>query len=124
VCCAIGTQSRALRIGLAAVLIWLSAGTAAGLLTSSYHSVFGITATHAYCATLRTAVIAVAALLAARFASWSHLIYPLMLLGVWRLVMVDLHQERKTALFLSLLIYGAALIILPRLLRASPARTA
>jgi hypothetical protein len=28
--------------------------------------------------------------------------------------MVDLHQERKTALFLSLMIYGAVLILIPR----------
>jgi len=47
--------------------------------------------------------------------------YPLMLLGAWRLVMVDLHQERTAALFLSLLIYGAALMVLPRVLRSTAA---
>jgi hypothetical protein len=114
VCCAIGAQSRVLRIGNVAILVWLAAGTSAGLLTFSYHWIFGVTASHAYCATLRTAVIAAAALLLARLAPWSHLIYPLMLLGAWRLAMVDLHQERKTALFLSLLIYGAALILIPQ----------
>ena len=41
-----------------------------------------------------------------------------MLLGGYRLLTDDLHQDRKTALFLSLLLYGAALIALPRLRRA------
>jgi hypothetical protein len=116
-CCAISTNSRVLRVGVAAVMVWLAAGLAAGLLTSGYHSVFGVAATHAYCATLRTAVIAAAALMVARAGKWSPLIYPLMLLAAWRLVMVDLHQERTAALFLSLLVYGAAMIVLPRMRR-------
>jgi hypothetical protein len=122
VCCAIGAQSRALRIGMAAVVVWLVAGTAAGLLTYGYHGLFGLSASHAYCATLRTAVIAGAALVVARTDAWAPLMYPLMLLGAWRLVMVDLHQEIKAALFLSLLIYGAALMILPRLMRTPTER--
>jgi hypothetical protein len=118
-CCAIGTEARWLRIGNAAVAVWLGAGIAAGLLTFSYHSTFGSGASHSYCATLRTAVIAAAALGIARAGKWSPLIYPLMLLGGWRLVMVDMHQERKAALFLSLLVYGAALIMLPTLSTSS-----
>jgi hypothetical protein len=121
VCCAIGAQSKALRVGNAAILVWLAAGVAAGLLTFGYHSIFGPSASHAYCATLRTAVIAGAALLVARSGRWALLMYPLMLLGAWRLVMVDLHQERTAALFLSLLIYGAALMVLPRVLRSTAA---
>ena len=38
-----------------------------------------------------------------------------MIAGAYRLVMEDLHQDRKAALFLSLLLYGAALMLLPRL---------
>jgi len=38
-----------------------------------------------------------------------------MALGAWRLVMDDLHQDRKAALFLSLLVYGAALTMVPKL---------
>jgi hypothetical protein len=41
-----------------------------------------------------------------------------MLLGAYRLVAVDMHQDRKVALFLSLLLYGAALMAIPRLRRA------
>jgi hypothetical protein len=40
-----------------------------------------------------------------------------MILGGWRLVRVDLQQEVKTALFLSLLVYDAALMFIPRLMR-------
>jgi hypothetical protein len=114
VCCGIGAQARWLRIAFGAVLVWLAAGVAAGLLTYGYHTAFGASASHAYCATLRTSVIAAAALVVAREGKWSPLIYPLMLLGAWRLVMVDLHQERTAALFLSLLIYGTALMVLPK----------
>jgi hypothetical protein len=37
-----------------------------------------------------------------------------MIAGAYRLVVEDLHQDRKAALFLSLLLYGAALMALPR----------
>jgi len=118
VCCAIGSQARWLQIATAAVSLWLGAGVTAGLLTFAYHVIFGLAASHSYCATLRTAVIAAAALGVARAGKWTPLIYPLMLLGAWRLAMVDMHQERKAALFLSLLIYGATLMLLPRMRRA------
>ena len=43
-----------------------------------------------------------------------------MLLGAYRLLMVDLRQEHKAALVISLLVYGTALIALPKLYRVSP----
>ena len=52
------------------------------------------------------------------FSHLAQLVYPLMLLGAYRLVAVDMHQDRKVALFLSLLLYGAALMAIPRLRRA------
>ena len=72
----------------------------------------------------RTGVLAAAALLLAWAGSrWnrlelSRLIYPVMIAGAYRLVVEDLHQDRKAALFLSLLLYGAALMALPRWHRA------
>ena len=93
----------------------------AGLLTFAYHRAFGGAASHAYCATLRTAVISLGALsLAWAGAHWkriefSRLVYPVMALGAWRVIGIDIHQDRTTALFLSLLLYGAALILLPRI---------
>jgi hypothetical protein len=38
-----------------------------------------------------------------------------MALGAYRLVAQDLRQDHTAALFLSLLVYGAALVALPRL---------
>ena len=39
----------------------------------------------------------------AKFRDFAQLVYPLMLLGAYRLLSDDLRQDRKTALFLSLL---------------------
>jgi len=110
-----------LRLVLAAAFLWPAAGLAAGVLTGAYHAWFGTGATHAYCATLRTALLSVAAVaLGWCAARWkrpelSHLVYPVMLLGAYRLVAEDLHQERKVALFFSLLVYGGALTVLPKM---------
>jgi hypothetical protein len=114
---------QAFRLVVAGALVWLAAGVAAGTLTAAYHALFGAGASHAYCATLHTGVLAGAALLLAWAGSrWnrlelSRLIYPVMIAGAYRLVVEDLHQDRKAALFLSLLLYGAALTLLPRLHR-------
>jgi hypothetical protein len=121
-----GRTVRINRMAIAAMLAWLLAGILAGALTTAYHAVLGQTASHAYCATMRTGVLTGAALLlawlGARRNNWeiSRLAYPMMALGAYRLLAEDLHQERKAALFLSLLVYGAALTALPRLNR-SPA---
>ncbi len=118
-------ESQIFRTAMAAVLAWLSVGITAGMLAAAYHGVFGAAANHAYCGTLRTIVLALAALGLAwagtrwKAAEWTHLIYPTMALGAWRLVMDDLHQDRKAALFLSLLVYGAVLTLLPQLRRAA-----
>lgn len=111
------------RFAVAGALAWLAAGTAAGLLTEVCQAwVEGDTGA-AFCATLRTSVLAAAALLLAwsggrwRKVELSRLIYPLMALAAYRLIYDDLHLERKAALMLSLLVYGAALIALPRLAR-------
>ena len=114
-------SSRALRILVAGAAVCLTAGIAAGLLTSVYHDLFGAEATHAYCATLRTFVLSAAALLlawgATRFdrPEFGRLVYPVMALGAYRMIGVDLQQDKTAALFLSLLFYGAALILLPKL---------
>jgi hypothetical protein len=62
---------------------------------------------------LRTGTLAGGALTLARL-GLIRLAYPAMLLGAWRLATIDLHQEQKAALFLSLLVFGAALMMLPR----------
>jgi len=56
-----------------------------------------------------------------RIAELSRLTIPTMVLGAYRLMMVDLAQAYKPALILSMLMYGVALITLPRLARAGTA---
>ena len=112
---------------IAAAAVWLLAGACGAELTSLYHTLFGAVAPHAYCATLRTAVLAAAALLLAaagvrrKLPELAALIYLLMILAAYRLLLVDLRQEIKAAVVLSLLVYGAALTLLPRLMQARPA---
>ena len=106
------------------MLVWQVAGLAAGLLTGAHHTLFGADASHAYCATIRTGVLALGAVVLAWIGSHGRpglagLLYPLMALGAYRLVMEDLHQDRRAALILSLLLYGAALLLLPRLVPRS-----
>jgi hypothetical protein len=125
-----GRAVRFLRIAMAAMLAWLTAGSLAGALTAGYHAALGQAASHAYCATMRTGVLTAGALLLAwagrRGNNWelSRLAYPMMALGAYRLIAEDMHQERKAALFLSLLVYGAALTALPRLHRIPAPKTA
>src|SRR5579871_92659 len=123
-----GPPSKTLNIcllGIAASFLWLVAALAAGELTAAYHLAFGAGASDAYCATIRTAVLACLAL----FLAWagprwnrfelSLLVYPCMLLGGYRLLAHDIHEGEKVAVFLSLLLLGAVLIALPRLKRSS-----
>jgi hypothetical protein len=116
---------QAFRLTAAGAFAWLLAGIVAGLLTNAYHGIFGQAASDAYCATLRTGIVAGSALLLAWVGSrgdyieLARLAYPAMVVGAYRLVMEDLRQERKAALFLSLLIYGVALMALPRFKKAA-----
>jgi hypothetical protein len=122
-----GAAPRVFRGILAAAAVWLLAGACGAGLTSFYHGLFGALAPHAYCATLRTAVLAAGALLVAALVSQGKrselapLVYLLMALGAYRLLLVDLRQEIKTAVVLSLLVYGTALTLLPRLMQRGQA---
>ncbi len=119
-----GWNFRAFQLGVAALLVWVVLGLSAGALTGVYNGLFGATAGDTYGATLRTGALTFVALLLAwagsrpKFSHLANLVYPLMLLGAYRLVAIDMHQDRKAALFLSLLLYGAALMAIPRLRRA------
>jgi hypothetical protein len=123
-----GDAPRLFRGIFAAAAIWLLAGIFGAALTALYHALFSALASHAYCSTLRTAVLALGALLlAAAGTRWKRselapLVYALMALGAYRLLLVDLRQDIKAAVVLSLLVYGAALTLLPRLMQ--PGRAA
>jgi hypothetical protein len=118
---------RVLRGTVAAAAVWLLAGACGAGLTYFYHGLFGALAPHAYCATLRTAVLTMGALLMAASVSRGKrlelvpLVYLLMALGAYRLLLVDFRQEIKAAVVLSLLVYGTALTLLPRLMQRGQA---
>lgn len=68
------------------------------------------------------AAIAVAAAWASRQPRWPEaawLVYPLLVAGAVKLLLVDLPQGRPATLMLSFLVYGAALIVAPRMGRRS-----
>ena len=111
------------RLAIAASFIWLAAAAAAGELIAGYRLMFSHGAADAFCATIRTGVLACLALLLAwvgprwNRSELSLLAYPAMLLGGYRLLAWDIHHGEKVALFLSLLLLGGALTVLPRLVR-------
>jgi hypothetical protein len=104
---------------IAAVLCWNILGLAPGLLGPADASIM---------ATVRTALVCVLAIAFAwagrrwdrRELTW--LLYPLMILGAFKLVAEDFRQGRAATLWLSLVCYGGALILVPRLVRSRLAR--
>lgn len=120
---------------LLALLAVLAAGKA---LQASLWAVLGETALAdaGFAAVARTAILAVLALalaLASRrwpFPELTWLVYPLLALGGLKLVLQDLRHGRPATLVLSLALYGAVLVLAPRLsqpavageLRPRPAR--
>jgi hypothetical protein len=74
-------------------------------------------------ATVRTSVLAVAALLIAwigrrdRFREWGWLVYPLLAGIALKMVAHDFQYSRPATLFIAMALYGAALIVAPRLRR-------
>lgn len=97
-----------------AVLCWSAIGLSIGMIGPLYGATL---------ATVRTAILcAVAIVLGWAGRRWNRpelvwLLYPLMALGAFKLVVEDFRQGRAAAMSLSLVCYGAALILLPRLVR-------
>lgn len=118
-----GPSPSVLRMALAAAAFWPLAALAAAAIAGSYHAIFGSLASHSYCAAGRTAVLAGGAVLLAWIGprrtafGITPLVYPLMIVGAYRLLLVDLRQDSKAALVISLLVYGSALLLVPRLMR-------
>jgi hypothetical protein len=118
-----GRTHFSISLAVSAIVVWHAAGFTAGVLTGFYQSVAGLQPPIAYCATIRTAVFTFGSLLLAwgglrwNKPEFARLVYPLMILGGYKLVVQDLQGDRTMALFLSLLLYGGSLVLLPRLLR-------
>jgi hypothetical protein len=109
---------------LLAILVVFAAGKA--LQVGLWAALGGRAATDAgLAAVLRTtilAALAIALALAARRWSWPELawlVYPLVALGGIKLLLQDLRHGRPATLVLSLALYGAVLVLAPRLLKPS-----
>ncbi len=101
---------------IAALLCWTFAGLACGALLR-------IHVEPAAASTVRTVVLSIVALTLAWFGSSKNLreliwiLFPWMLFGAVKLAAEDFERGRSATLFLSLLVYGGTLIVLPRLLK-------
>lgn len=128
VCLALAVRAsppqRVQQMTVAAAAFWTLAGLLAAVFVASYHAAFGVPASHAYCAAGRTTVLAGGAIVLAWAGSRRTdidivpLTYPVMALSAYRLLLVDLRQDSKAALVISLLAFGAALLLIPRLLKS------
>lgn len=111
------------------VFLVLAAGATGGLLVRLGAALFAAGGDPGAVATVRTAVLAAAALALAGLA-WlerppeaSVLVYPVLILGAVKLLIEDLPGGRPETLFLALAAYGVALIVAPRLRRRRAAPT-
>jgi hypothetical protein len=116
-------QQRIPRCALVAALALAAAGLAMGWLVPAVAGAPGPGANVGVAATARTAVLVGGALAlagAARSPRWVEagwLTYPLLLLVGMKLLLEDISRSRPASLFLAFALYGAALILVPRLRR-------
>ena len=77
-------------------------------------------------ATLRTGVVAAAAVVLAlstrvpRVMELGWLLYPVLVVGGFKLLVDDFRHSQAATLFLALALYGAALVMAPRLVKRAP----
>jgi hypothetical protein len=116
--------SRIPRLAIILVLVWAGGAALVGWLARG----MGATSTGAIdpgvLATVRTSVLAVATLLVAwigsraRYLEWGWLVYPLLVVTGFKMVIEDFMKSRPITLSIALALYGAALLLAPRIRRA------
>ena len=118
-----GVVASGLRLIIAVVLVWVACGAVTGALAPAAAGLVDRSVDLGALATLRTGVLAVAALVIAwagrqaRFREWTWLVYPLLVVIGLKMVAQDFNFSRPATLFIALALYGAALIVAPRLRR-------
>jgi hypothetical protein len=114
-------------LALAAHIAWITAGIALYAVSASWRTGSGAETGGIPADTLGTVVLTVLSLtLAWTGTHWRKpelvwLLYGFMALGAYKLAVRDFMDERNLALVVSLLCYGGALIVLPRMLRGKSA---
>ncbi len=121
-----GPLDRVPRIVLLVALAVSAAGLVIGWLAPAVAGTPGAGADAGVVATVRTVVLSLGALALAvlgRFDPWSEarwLVWPVLALTGVKLLLEDLHAGRPATQFLAFGLYGAVLIIVPRLRRREP----
>lgn len=117
---AIGT-----RFVIVLVVVWIACGSAIGFIAPAAGMQGGRSVDPGLLATVSTGVLSVATLAIAwiarhaRFREWGWLVYPLLVGIGLKLMAQDFKHSRPATLFIAMALYGAALIIAPRLRRRS-----
>ena len=112
-----------LRFGIIVVFAWVAGGCLIGYLAPLAGDLADRSVDPGVLATVRTGVLAVATLLIAwvgrraRFREWGWLVYPLLVGIGLKMMTQDFKYSRPATLFIAMALYGAALIIAPRLRR-------
>lgn len=116
-----GGLAGALRLVLIVVLLWMGSSLVIGLVAPLVAGRADASVDPGALATLRTGVLAIVTLLVAAIArrpggrEWRWLVYPLLVGIGLKMVLQDFEHSRPATLFIALALYGAALIIAPRL---------
>ncbi len=121
-----GRVTRLPKLALLLLVLWSGGGLLIALVAPALAGIPGAGADPAILATVRTAILAAAALLLAwaghglwlREASW--LVYPVLVLGGFKLLAEDFPAGRPLTLLVALALYGGALVLAPRLGRKRP----
>jgi hypothetical protein len=127
---AIDNVEPAPRFVLLALVTWTASGALVAALAPAIVPALGNGLDAGPLAALRTTVLAAAAFMLARirfderFATGAALVYPLLVLIGIKLLMEDLLRGRPSTLFVALAVYGAALIVVPRMMRQRTPPTA
>jgi len=118
-----GALASGLRLIIVVALVAVACGAVVGVLAPAAAGLADRSMDLGALATLRTGVLAVATLVIAwagrqaRFREWTWLVYPLLVVIGLKMVAQDFKFSRPATLFIALALYGAALIIAPRLRR-------
>ena len=115
------------RLVITIAVVWSAGGWLVAWLAGPLPGAAGQALGAGALATVRTTVLAAAALVLAwagrteRFKEAGWLLYPVLAAGALKLLAEDLPQSRPATLFIALAMYGGALIVAPRLARTRTA---
>ena len=122
-----GEFASGLRFVIILVSVWAAAGCVIGYIAPIAGGLADRSVDPGVLATVRTGVLAVATLLIAwigrhaRFREWGWLVYPLLVGIGLKMMAQDFKFSRPATLFIAMALYGAALIVAPRLRRRGDA---